>query len=160
MTRYAILTLLSLLLLVGCRTRREAQPSVDVQTHVEADTGRMQREQTDTSHTEATSEGGVTLTEDTEITYDSTGQRPVRIVRRLDIRWQADLQSLIAQTSRSKIDSTAMHRTFAEQIEQPAVAPKENESGSVLDKLCWIAILLCIYGFIIIVKQLLGIWKN
>lgn len=73
MTRYAILTLLSLLLLVGCRTRREAQPSVDVQTHVEADTGRLQREQTDTSHAEATAEGGVTLTEDTEITYDSTG---------------------------------------------------------------------------------------
>lgn len=159
MTRYAILTLLSLLLLSGCRTRREAQPSVDVHAHVEADTGGIQREQTDTSHAEATAEGGITITEETEVTYDSTGQRPVRIVRRIDIRWMADLQSLIAHTSRSSIDSTASHASSDIEAKQPAVEPERTEEKR-MDAVKWVAIALCIYGFVIIVKQLLGIWKN
>lgn len=106
MTRHAILALLALTLLTGCRTRREAQPSVDVLAHVEADTSNVQHEQTDTTHAEATSEGGITVTEETVVTYDSTGEKPVRIVRRIDIRWMADLQTLIARTSRTLTDST------------------------------------------------------
>lgn len=159
MTRYAILTLLSLLLLSGCRTRREAQPSVDVHAHVEADTGGIQREQTDTSHAEATAEGGITMTEETEVAYDSTGQRPVRIVRRIDIRWMADLQSLIAHTSRSSIDSTASHASSDIEVEQPAVVP-ERRVEKRLEVVKWLAIALSIYGLIIIVKQLFRIWKN
>lgn len=159
MTRYAILTLLSLLLLSGCRTRREAQPSVDVHAHVEADTGGIQREQTDTSHAEATAEGGITMTEETEVAYDSTGQRPVRIVRRIDIRWMADLQTLIARTSRTLTDSTTKKVDLDIEAEQPAVEP-EPKRGVWLDTLKWIALVLCLYGVIVILKFLSGLWKS
>ena len=159
MTRHAILTLLALTLLVGCRTRREAQPSVDVLTHVETDTSRVLQEQTDTTHTEATSEGGITLTEETVITYDSTGEKPVCIVRRIDIRWIADLQSLIAHTSRSMLDSMDSHVDLDIEAEQPAVEP-EPKRGGWLDTVRCIALVLCLYGAIIIVKFLHGLWKS
>ena len=93
MTRYAILTLLSLLLLSGCRTRREAQPTVDVLACVEADTSNVQHERTDTTREEATSEGRITVTEETVITYDSTRQHCVTVSRRIDIRWKAVAES-------------------------------------------------------------------
>lgn len=159
MTRYAILTLLSLLLLSGCRTRREAQPSVDVLACVETDTSRVQRELTDTAREETTSEGVITLTEDMEITYDSTGERPVRIVRRIDVRWLADLQSLIAHTSRTLTDSTTKKVDLDIEAEQPAVEP-EPKRGGWLDTLKWIALVFCLYGAIIILKFLSGLWKS
>lgn len=159
MTRYAILTLLSLLLLSGCRTRREAQPSVDVLACVETDTSRVQRELTDTAREETTSEGGITLTEDMEITYDSTGERPVRIVRRIDIRWLADLQSMISHTSRSVLDSMDSHVDLDIEAERPAVEP-EPKRGGWLDTLKWIALVLCLYGVIVILKFLSGLWKS
>lgn len=159
MTRYAILTLLSLLLLSGCRTRREAQPTVDVLACVEADTSNVQHERTDTTREETTSEGGITLTEDMEITYDSTGERPVRIVRRIDVRWLADLQSLIAHTSRSVLDSMDSHVDLDIEAEQPAVEP-EPKRGGWLDTLKWIALVFCLYGVIIILKFLSGLWKS
>ncbi len=159
MTRYAILTLLSLLLLSGCRTRREAQPSVDVLACVETDTSKVQNERTDTTREETTSEGGITVTEDMEITYDSTGERPVRIVRRIDIRWLADLQSLISHTSRSVLDSMDSHVDLDIEAEQPAVEP-EPKRGGWLDTLKWIALVFCLYGAIIILKFLSGLWKS
>lgn len=159
MTRYAILTLLSLLLLSGCRTRREAQPTVDVLACVETDTSKVQNERTDTTREETTSEGGITLTEDMEITYDSTGERPVRIVRRIDIRWLADLQSMISHTSRSVLDSMDSHVDLDIEAEQPAVEP-EPKRGGWLDTLKWIALVFCLYGAIIILKFLSGLWKS
>ena len=159
MTRYAILTLLSLLLLSGCRTRREAQPTVDVLACVETDTSRVQRELTDTAREETTSEGGITLTEDMEITYDSTGERPVRIVRRIDIRWLADLQSLIAHTSRSVLDSMDSHVDLDIEAERPAVEP-ERKRGGWLDTVRWIVLLACIYGLVIIIRNWISLWRS
>ena len=159
MTRYAILILLALTLLVGCRTRREAQPSVDVQVLVEADTSRVLQEQTDTTHEETTSEGGVTVTEETVITYDSTKRNCVTVSRRIDIRWKADLQSLIARTSRTRTDSTAKKADLDIEAEQPAVEPEPERSGW-LDTVKWIALVLCLYGAIIILKFLYGLWKS
>ena len=159
MTRHVILALLALTLLTGCRTRREAQPSVDVLAHVEADTSNVQHEQTDTTHAEVTSEGGITVTEETVVTYDSTGEKPVRIVRRIDIRWMADLQTLIARTSRTLTDSTTKKVDLDIEAEQPAVEP-EPKRGRWLDTVRCIALVLCLYGAIIIVKFLSGLWKS
>lgn len=158
MTRYAILTLLSLLL-SGCRTRREAQPTVDVLACVETDTSRVQNERTDTTREETTSEGGITVTEETVITYDSTRQHCVTVSRRIDIRWKADLQSLIAHTSRTLTDSTTKKVDLDIEAEQPAVEP-EPKRGGWLDTLKWIALVFCLYGAIIILKFLSGLWKS
>ena len=159
MTRYAILTLLALTLLTGCRTRREAQPTVDVLACVEADTSNVQHERTDTTREETTSEGGITLTEDMEITYDSTGERPVRIVRRIDIRWLADLQSMISHTSRSVLDSMDSHVDLDIEAELPAVEP-ECKRGGWLDTVRWIALLTCIYGLVIIIRNWISLWRS
>ena len=159
MTRYAILTLLALTLLTGCRTRREAQPTVDVLACVETDTSKVQRELTDTAREETTSEGGITVTEETVITYDSTRQHCVTVSRRIDIRWKADLQSLIAHTSRTLTDSTTKKVDLDIEAEQPAVEP-EPKRGGWLDTLKWIALVLCLYGVIVILKFLCGLWKS
>lgn len=159
MTRYAILTLLALTLLTGCRTRREAQPTVDVLACVETDTSKVQRELTDTAREETTSEGGITVTEETVITYDSTRQHCVTVSRRIDIRWKADLQSLIAHTSRTLTDSTTKKVDLDIEAEQPAVEP-EPKRGGWLDTLKWIALVLCLYGVIVILKFLSGLWKS
>lgn len=159
MTRHILLALLALTLLAGCRTRRESQPSVDVLAHVETDTSRVLQEQTDTTHAEATSEGGITLTEETVVTYDSTGEKPVRIVRRIDIRWLADLQSLITHTSHSMLDSMDSHVDLDIEARQPAVEP-EPKRGGWLDTVRCVALVLCLYGAIVIVKFLSGLWKS
>ena len=159
MTRYAILTLLALTLLTGCRTRREAQPTMDVLACVEADTSNVQHERTDTTREETTSEGGITVTEETVITYDSTRQHCVTVSRRIDIRWKADLQSLIAHTSRTLTDSTTKKVELDIEAEQPAVEP-EPKRGGWLDTLKWIALVFCLYGAIIILKFLSGLWKS
>ena len=159
MTRYAILTLLSLLLLSGCRTRREAQPTVDVLACVETDTSKVQNERTDTTREETTSEGCITVTEETVITYDSMRQHCVTVSRRIDIRWKADLQSLIAHTSRTLTDSTTKKVDLDIEAEQPAVEP-EPKRGGWLDTLKWIALVFCLYGAIIILKFLSGLWKS
>ena len=159
MTRYAIITLLALTLLTGCRTRREAQPTVDVLACVEADTSNVQHERTDTTREEVTSEGGSTVTEETVITYDSTRQHCVTVSRRIDIRWKADLQSLIAHTSRTLTDSTTKKVDLDIEAEQPAVEP-EPKRGVWLDTLKWIALVFCLYGAIIILKFLSGLWKS
>ena len=159
MTRHAILTLLALTLLAGCRTRREAQPSVDVQVMVEADTSKVQAEQADTTREEITSEGGITVTEETVVTYDSTKRNCVTVSRRIDIRWKADLQSLIAHTSRSLTDSTTKRVDLDIEAEQPAVET-EPKRGGWLDAVRCIALVLCLYGAIIILKFLYGLWKS
>ena len=96
--------------------------------------------------------------EDTRIEYDSVGN-PTHIIRSVSMDWLADLEGLMEFASSDDIDLTASHINREVQLESPAVVPTAQK-GTLLDTVKWIALALCMYGIVIIIKNWFSLWRN
>ena len=157
MKRIALLALLCMTM-AACCSHRKAQPAIDVQEQLMADTAAAHHERRDSTRVDATATGSVVVHEDTRIEYDSVGN-PTRITRTMSMDWLAGLEGLMEFASSGDIDLTASRISREVQLESPAVVPA-SPKGTVLDTVKWIALMLCMYGIVIIIKNWISLWRN
>ena len=157
MKRIALLALLCMTM-AACCSHRKAQPTIDVQEQLTADTAAAHHERRDSTRVDATATGSMVVHEDTRIEYDSVGN-PTHIIRSVSMDWLADLEGLMEFASSDDIDLTASHINREVQLESPAVVPTAQK-GTLLDTVKWIALALCMYGIVIIIKNWFSLWRN